>query len=116
MNASQAAVWSAFAAIFAAVAATASAFVAWKAARGQTSAADFEACLSVVEHLAGAQRTVRDADEAHKEFEFIELLNLMEAFALLLNDARPSSSTKKVTGHFLKKPWVGYWSPRQWRT
>ena len=46
----------------------------------------------------------------------IELLNLMEAFALLLNDARPSSSTKKVTGHFLEEALGWIWSPRQWRT
>lgn len=103
MDANQAAVWSALAAIFSAIAAGTSAFVAWQAKRGQTSAADFESCLAVVGHLAEAQRKVRDAPNEHKEFEFVELLNLMEALALLVNDGRPASSTKKVAAHFLEE-------------
>lgn len=103
MDANQAAVWSALAAIFSAVAAGASAFVAWQAKRGQTSAADFEGCLAVVGQLSEAQRAVRDAPDEHKEFEFIELLNLLEALALLVNDGRPASSTKKVAEHFLEE-------------
>lgn len=103
MDANQAAVWSALAAIFSAVAAVASAFVAWQAKRGQTSAADFESCLTVVQHLGEAQRSVRDAPDEYKEFEFIELLNLLEALALLVNDGRPASSTKKVAAHFLEE-------------
>lgn len=89
--------------MFSAVAAGASAFVAWQAKRGQTSAADFEGCLAVVKQLAEAQRTVRDAPEEHKEFEFIELLNLLEALALLVNDGRPASSTNRVAAHFLEE-------------
>ena len=103
MDVNQAAAWSALAAIFSAVAAGASAYVAWQAKRGQTSASDFEGCLAVVGHLADAQRKVRDAPEEHKEFEFVELLNLMEALALLLNDGRPPSSTKKVAGLFIEE-------------
>ena len=103
MDANQAAVWSALAAVFSAVAAGASAYVAWQAKRHQTSATDFEGCLAVVKQLGDAQRAVRDADDVHREFEFIELLNLMEALALLLNDGRSASSTRKVAGHFLEE-------------
>jgi len=103
VDSTQAAVWSAAAAIFSAVAAAASAYVAWQAKRGQTSAVDFECCLLVVRQLGEAQRTVRDATEEHRTFEFIELLNLMEALALLINDGRPTSSTKKVAARFLEE-------------
>jgi hypothetical protein len=103
MDANQAAVWSALAAIFSAVAAGGSAFVAWQAKRGQTSAADFEGCLAVIKQLTEAQRAVRDAPGEHKQFEFIELLNLLETLALLVNDGRPASSTKKVAEHFLEE-------------
>jgi hypothetical protein len=103
MDANQAAVWSAFAAVFSAVAAGASAYVAWQSKRRQTSAIDFEGCLAVVKQLGDAQRAVRDADDIHREFEFIELLNLMEALALLVNDGRPASSTKKVAARFLEE-------------
>lgn len=103
MDPNQAAIWSALAAVFSAVAASASAYVAWQAKRGQTSVADFEGCLAVVGHLADAQRAVRDAPDEHKQFEFIELLNLMEALALLLNDGRPPSSTTKVATRFLEE-------------
>ena len=76
--------------------------------RKQTSAADFGSCLGVVQQLGQALRTVRDASPENKEFEFIELLNLMEALATLVNDGRPASSTNKVAAHFIEETlsWV----------
>lgn len=73
----------------------------------QARASDFENCLNVVTKLAEAQRLVRDAqNDAVRQFEFRELLNLMEALALLSNDKRIEPSTKKVTEHFLNESWA----------
>ena len=52
--------------------------------------------------MAEAQRKVRDGTtEDIKQFEFRELLNLMEALALLENDSRVAESTQKVAQKFL---------------
>lgn len=70
-------------------------------------ATDFNNCLTVVAQLAEAQRKVRDAeDEEIKQFEFRELLNLMEALALLENDRLTAPSTKKITQDFLIETWA----------
>lgn len=56
----------------------------------------------VVSQLAEAQRKVRDGStDEIKQFEFRELLNLMEALALLENDSRVAPSTQKVAQKFL---------------
>lgn len=70
-------------------------------------ATDFNNCLSVVSQLAEAQRKVRDAkDNNVQKFEFRELLNLMEALALLENDRLTAPSTKKITVDFLIEAWA----------
>ncbi len=43
----------------------------------------------------------KDDNDARYEFELVELLNLLEALALLYNDGRIAASTKKFTGKFL---------------
>jgi hypothetical protein len=102
--------WSAVAAGCSAVAATVSLLVAgvslavsWNAKRIQGRSADFANCIEVVEQLGDAQRRVLNEreDKERYEFEFRELLNLLEALALLYNDRRIAASTKKFTGKFL---------------
>jgi hypothetical protein len=97
--------WSAIAAGCSAAAAIASLLVAWNAKRIQGRSADFANCTDVVEQLGSAMRRVRDATEAedHHKFEFIELLNLLEALALLYNEGKIAPSTKKITGKFLEE-------------
>ncbi|MEI9986956.1 MAG: hypothetical protein WDN69_29620 [Aliidongia sp.] len=85
-----------------ALAAAFSLAVAWHAKRIQGKAADFTNCLEVAGKLRDAMRHVQDApDDARRKFEFIELLNLLEALALLYNDGRIAASTKKFTGKYL---------------
>jgi hypothetical protein len=94
---------SAVAAAAAALAAFVSLGVAWNAKRIQGKAADFSNCLEVVGQLRAAQDrvfTARNDDERYR-FEFVELLNLLEALALLYNDGKIAASTKKFTGKFL---------------
>ena len=97
--------WTAVAAIAAAVSAALTLFIAkanLAAAKTDARSSDFDSCLDVVTKLADAQRRVRDTgNDPDREFEFRELLNLMEALALLENDDRIASSTRKVTKHFL---------------
>jgi hypothetical protein len=95
--------WSAVAAGCSAVAAIVSLAVAWNAQRIQGRSVDFANCIEMVEQLGDAMRRVRDEreDEARYKFEMIELLNLLEALALLYNDGRIAASTKKFTGKFL---------------
>jgi hypothetical protein len=92
-----AAVWSAVAAIFSAIAASISFYVAMQARRIQGNAADFSNCLEAVRNLAEAQRRVIEAQDCEDrlKFEFRELLNLLEALALLVNDGRIAPSTHK---------------------
>jgi hypothetical protein len=109
-TATEAAVISAIAAGAAAVAAIGSWFAAWQTARIQGKATDFSNCLEVIEQLGEAQRRVRDADNHDKsEFEFIELLNLLEALALLFTNRKIAPSTRKFTGKFLEEAlaWIG---------
>jgi len=98
MDASQ---WSAVAAVASAVAAAAALAVAWRAKRIQGQSADFANCIEVVERLGNSMRRVRDAPEEYYKFEFIELLNLLEALALLCNENKIAPSTKKITCKFL---------------
>jgi len=80
--------------------------IAWanySVARNEARASDFDSCLDVVTKLADAQRRVRDAapGSAERDFEFRELLNLMEALAHLENTKRTGPSTREVTENFL---------------
>jgi hypothetical protein len=95
--------WSAIAAACSAAAAALSLAVAWNAKGIQGRSADFANCIEVVEQLGNAQRRVFNArdDNERYEFEFRELLNLLEALALLYNDGRIAASTKRFTGKFL---------------
>jgi len=93
--------WSAVAAACSAIAAAVSLAVASHAKRIQGRSADFANCIEVVERLGVAQRRVRDAPDNHYEFEFRELLNLLEALALLHNDSKIVPSTRKVVEKFL---------------
>jgi hypothetical protein len=100
--------WASVAAGGSAIAALASLGVAWHAKRIQGNSADFANCLEVVRQLREAMRRVHDArEDADKKFEFIELLNLLEALALLYNDGRIAASTKKFTGKFLEQVVAG---------
>jgi NADH dehydrogenase/NADH:ubiquinone oxidoreductase subunit G len=84
------------------IAAGVSLVVAWQARRIQGRAADFSNCLEAARELRDAMRRVHDAPDAAKvKFEFTELLNLLEALALLYNDGKIAASTKKFTGNFL---------------
>ena len=98
--------WSAIAAGFSAVAAIVSLGVAWNARGIQGRSADFADCIEVAGQLRDAMRRVRDErdkddNEARYEFELVELLNLLEALALLYNDGRIAASTQTFTGKFL---------------
>ena len=98
--------WSAVAAACSAVAAAVSLVVAWDAKGISARSADFANCIEVAGQLRDAMRRVRDErdkenNEACYEFELVELLNLLEALALLYNDGRIAASTKKFTGKFL---------------
>ncbi len=93
--------WSAFAAACSAVAAFVSLVVAWHAKRIQGRSVDFANGIEIVERLGTAMRRVRDAPENHHDFEFTELLNLLEALALLHNERRIAASTKKLIANFL---------------
>jgi hypothetical protein len=106
--------WSAVAAACSAAAAVVSLTVAWHAKRIQGRSADFANCIEVAGQLRDAMRRVRDErekedNEARYTFEFVELLNLMEALALLYNDSKIADSTKKFTGKFLDEVlgWIG---------
>jgi|SRR5580698_4727944 hypothetical protein len=97
--------WAAISAVAAAVTAIITLYIAranFAVARTTANASDFLNCLDVVARLGDAQRRVRDAsDQTVQEFEFRELLNLMEALALLENDNRIAPSTRRFTEHFL---------------
>src|ERR1700734_53651 len=93
-------------AIAAAVAALFTALIAWPnfaAARTAARSADFDSCLEVIGKLADAQRRVFEArkDDQVWEFEFRELLNLMEGLAKLEKHRRTPTSTRELTNDFL---------------
>jgi hypothetical protein len=103
--------WAAVAAIAAAISTLLTFIVvgvSFFTARQDAKASDFTSCLDVVTRLADAQRRVRDArdNEDVRQFELRELLNLMEALALLENGNRITPSTRKFTGHFLEEAWA----------
>lgn len=79
----------------------------WRTATAEVKSADFDSCLTVVTRLADAQRRVQNAaSEVERQFELRELLNLMEALALLENGNRIPPSTRKFTTHFLIEAWA----------
>ena len=102
-----AAAWAAVAACASTVSASVAFVAIWftgRQALAQVRVADFNNCLEVVKQLSEAQRKVFAApDEKIHGFEFHELLNLMEALALLINDRRMAPSSRKYAGHFLKE-------------
>jgi hypothetical protein len=83
--------------------AAASFWISWLNRRTQIRSLDFTNCLEVVKQLGEAQRRVfskkEDIDAAR--FEFFELLNLLEALALMINERRTHPSTTRFTSKFL---------------
>jgi hypothetical protein len=106
----EAAHWAAVAAIASALSATVSlclSIYTGRAAKAQIKAADFNNCMEVVKQLGEALRRCRDAaNDDVKRFEIRELLNLMEALALLINSDKIAPSTEKYTRHFLIEAWA----------
>lgn len=96
-----AAIGSAVSGIGSALAAGASWWIAWGAKSVQTQGNDFGNCLEVVKQFGEAQRRVRDADETHRAYEFRELMNLLETFAMMANDGLLPPSTRRFTTHLL---------------
>lgn len=77
-------------------------FIAAGSRKIQERLADFSNCMDIVSKLGDAQRRVfLEKCENKIEFEFCELLNLLEALALMINDGRIAPSTKKYTTKFL---------------
>jgi hypothetical protein len=77
------------------------------ATRTHSRVADFNGCLHALDNLAMAQRRIRDArDETVRIFEIREILNLMEALALLINRGRVGPSTQDFVTHFLEEAWA----------
>lgn len=100
--------WTVVAACASAASATAALIAVCFTARSsnaQVKAADFSNCIAVVTQLGDAVRRVRDAnDDPIKEpAEFHELLNLLEALALLINDRKIAPSTLRFAEHFLQE-------------
>jgi hypothetical protein len=111
----QATVWAAVAAAVSALIAAITAAITLFIARANIAdsnanvrSADFGNCLDVVGRLADAQRKLRDAgtDQRIRDFEFREMLNLLEALALLVNDDKITPSTRKFTTLFLEEAWA----------
>lgn len=67
---------------------------------------DLNNCLEVSRQISEAQRRVRDAtDEAH-QFELIELMNLLELLAKLVNRKRLGLTAAEYTTDILIEAWA----------
>ncbi|GAA0551874.1 hypothetical protein FHS83_001421 [Rhizomicrobium palustre] len=96
--------WAAVAAIASGFTAAITLFIAWANHRVTLAAEksyDFNSCLTVVFQVGQALRQVRDAPDDKKEFEFRELLNLLEALAVGVNDKLIQAATRKMVEPFL---------------
>jgi hypothetical protein len=73
------------------------------ALRTQVKVADYNNCLQLVRHLSDTQRAVftSKCDSQRYDFEFRELLNLIEAVALLINRSQITKSTKEYSTDFI---------------
>lgn len=73
------------------------------ALRTQVKVADYNNCLQLVRHLSDAQRAVftSTCDSQRYDFEFRELINLLEAVALLINRNQITNSTKYYSTDFI---------------
>jgi hypothetical protein len=86
----------------AAVASALSAAASFWLIRTEARSHDFDSCLDLIERLGVALRRVRDAqDDGIRDFEFRELLNLMEGLALLENQRRIPKATRKFAKTYL---------------
>lgn len=73
-------------------------------ARVQARAADFTSYLDMQSRYAEAWRRYRDAvDSGHKDFEFIEVLNLIEAGCHLYNNNVVYGATRAMLESYLKE-------------
>jgi hypothetical protein len=101
--------WAAVAAIASAVSAVAAlvvAWITWRTARAGAKSADFDSCLALVAQVGDALRKVRDAPADQKKFEINELMNLLEALAMLVNKGKIAPSTRLYTEHYLEEVWA----------
>lgn len=71
--------------------------------RVQARAADFTSYLDMQSRYAEAWRRYRDAQEEHKDFEFIEVLNLIEAGCHLHNKKVVYGATREMLESYLKE-------------
>ena len=74
-----------------------------RATRTQSKIGEFNNCVEIVKTLGEAQRKVteKDVGTSEHEFEFRELLNILEALALLLNRRKTTSVARQFTLPFL---------------
>jgi len=72
------------------------------ALRQQARATDFENYLALQEKFAEAWRRFRDADDSTKEFEFTEVLNLLEASCHLHNKGVLRGTSREMVADYLE--------------
>lgn len=73
------------------------------AARRQAQASTFGSYLNVAERLAGAWRRYRHASESDKDFEFTEILNLLESVSHLYYSRSIYGATREMIRNHLSK-------------
>ena len=69
----------------------------------QARAADFSSYLGLMDRYSQAWRGLKEASEDDKDFEFRELLNLIEATCHLYNRKRLGSATRTQIAAYLKE-------------
>ena len=77
-------------------------FTAWWIRR-QARTNDLKSYLQLREQFTNGWRKFRDAEEKKKEFEFIEVLSLLEAASHLYNQSIFYGATKKMVGNYLQE-------------
>lgn len=70
--------------------------------RRQAQASDFSSYLQLTERYARAWRAFRDANQATKEFEFVEVLNLIEGTCHLYNSGAIHGATRDMIRNYLR--------------
>src|SRR5690242_19783644 len=97
---------SGFAAAVSACGSLAAAWFMWRSTRDTAKVSEFGSCIEIAIRLGDAQRRVRDASEENWEFEFRELINLLEVMALLANSQNASPKTLAYVETFLIEAWA----------
>ena len=75
-------------------------FTAWWIRR-QARTTDLKSYLQLREQFSSSWRKFRDAEEHNKDFEFVEVLSLLEAASHLYNQSIFYGATKKMVGSYL---------------